>query len=408
MHLARHGAETRRGRQLSPIGAPVSGYEVQQGGRAGRCAALGAVIDRSAVRHVNGLIEDAAAKGAHILAGGQSDTVLMPATVVDGITSAMRLYRNESFGPVVGIIRARDEADAIRIANDTEYGLSAAVFTRDIARGLRIARQIRSGMCHINGATVHDEPQMPLEGWARPATAASAVRQVSASSPSRAGSRSRPRPASFRSDIVPAARTRWRFHPRHVVSGNGSTIARQSMDTNKLSTPLRLRTRGESDRAAMVRKETVANTIVTGAVAVLVTWLIFRNRELVPIFEAPPRGAFGIVPGTFNFTLLVTLILTLVVRVRVRKGRIGRGEVSRLAWFTHLMPRNVLMRAVFMACVMSLVFLPLTYGSIWLAVKGGLVPPAWSMMGMELLFGAHFMLLSVVVTSLVVAGALRD
>jgi acyl-CoA reductase-like NAD-dependent aldehyde dehydrogenase len=88
----------------------------------------------------------------------------MPATVVAGVTSEMNIYRDESFGPVVGIIVAKDEADAIRIANDTQYGLSAAVFTRDAVRGLRIARQIRSGICHINGPTVHDEPQMPFGG----------------------------------------------------------------------------------------------------------------------------------------------------------------------------------------------------------------------------------------------------
>jgi len=76
----------------------------------------------------------------------------------------MSIYRDESFGPVVGIIVAQDEADAIRIANDTQYGLSAAVFTRDAVRGLKVARQIRSGMCHINGSTVHDEPQMPFGG----------------------------------------------------------------------------------------------------------------------------------------------------------------------------------------------------------------------------------------------------
>ena len=125
---------------------------------------LGAVVDQKTVKHVNSLIDDATAKGATIIAGSKADGVLMPATVVDGVTAAMNLYRDESFGPVVGIIRAKDEADAIRIANDSEYGLSAAVFTRDTARGLRVARQVRSGICHINGPTVHDEPQMPFGG----------------------------------------------------------------------------------------------------------------------------------------------------------------------------------------------------------------------------------------------------
>jgi acyl-CoA reductase-like NAD-dependent aldehyde dehydrogenase len=125
---------------------------------------LGAVVDRSTVSHVNALIDDALAKGATALAGGKSDGVLMSATAIDHVTSEMDLYRDESFGPIVAIIRARDEEDAIRLANDSDYGLAAAVFTRDTARGLAVARRIRSGICHVNGPTVHDEPQMPFGG----------------------------------------------------------------------------------------------------------------------------------------------------------------------------------------------------------------------------------------------------
>lgn len=125
---------------------------------------LGAVVDGKTVDHVKALIADAVANGAVQVNGGEAQGVLMPAHVIDKVTPDMKLFRSESFGPVVGIIRARDEAHAIELANDTEYGLSAAVFTRDTARGLRVARQIQSGICHVNGPTVHDEAQMPFGG----------------------------------------------------------------------------------------------------------------------------------------------------------------------------------------------------------------------------------------------------
>ncbi|MEP6908413.1 MAG: aldehyde dehydrogenase [Pseudoxanthomonas sp.] len=125
---------------------------------------LGAVVSQSGVAHVNTLIDDAVAKGARVVAGGKTDSLLMDATVLDGVTAQMRIYREESFGPVVAIIRADGDEQALQIANDSEYGLSAAVFTRDIARGLRLAKRIESGICHINGSTVHDEAQMPFGG----------------------------------------------------------------------------------------------------------------------------------------------------------------------------------------------------------------------------------------------------
>ena len=125
---------------------------------------LGAVVDQKTVDWVRELVNDAIANGAEQLVGGEANGVLMPAHVIDRVTPQMRLFREESFGPVVGVIRARDEAHAIELANDTEYGLSAAVFTRDTARGLRVAKQIKSGICHINGPTVHDEAQMPFGG----------------------------------------------------------------------------------------------------------------------------------------------------------------------------------------------------------------------------------------------------
>jgi benzaldehyde dehydrogenase (NAD) len=127
-------------------------------------ATLGAVVSAAAAERVQALVEDAAGQGATIAAGGKPDGALMRPTIVDHVTPAMKLYTEESFGPVVSVIRARDTDDAVRIANATEYGLSAAVFSRDLARALSVAQRIESGICHINGPTVQDEAQMPFGG----------------------------------------------------------------------------------------------------------------------------------------------------------------------------------------------------------------------------------------------------
>ena len=119
--------------------------------------AVGEQVDEAAEESARALIDDAVVQGARAIASGA-------ATVLDGLTPAMRLYHDESFAPVVGIIRVAGEEEAIEVANHGEYGLSAAVFTGDSARGLRVARRIRSGICHVNGPTVHDEPQMPFGG----------------------------------------------------------------------------------------------------------------------------------------------------------------------------------------------------------------------------------------------------
>lgn len=125
---------------------------------------LGAVVSREAVNKVQDLIKDATAKGAKLVAGGRAEGAIMDAAVLDHVTPDMKIYYEESFGPVVCVVRAQDDEDAIRIANDTEYGLSAAVFSRNIPRAMNVARRIDSGICHVNGPTVHDEAQMPFGG----------------------------------------------------------------------------------------------------------------------------------------------------------------------------------------------------------------------------------------------------
>jgi len=125
---------------------------------------LGSVIGMSTVEHCNALIDDALAKGAKLLCGGKATTTLMPATVLDHVTPAMKIYREESFGPVKPIVRVNGVEEAVACANDNEYGLSSAVFGGDIARAFNVARRIDSGICHVNGPTVHDEAQMPFGG----------------------------------------------------------------------------------------------------------------------------------------------------------------------------------------------------------------------------------------------------
>jgi acyl-CoA reductase-like NAD-dependent aldehyde dehydrogenase len=126
--------------------------------------ALGSMVNSEAVAHVRALIDDAVGKGARLIAGGEVDGTVMAATVLDRVTPWMLIYGEESFGPVVGIVRTKDDADAVRIANDTEYGLAAAVFSRDIDRALAVARRIDCGLCHINASTVYDEAQLPFGG----------------------------------------------------------------------------------------------------------------------------------------------------------------------------------------------------------------------------------------------------
>ncbi|UNI23394.1 hypothetical protein JDV02_009216 [Purpureocillium takamizusanense] len=126
------------------------------------------LINSVAVDKNKALVKDALNKGAAVALGNldaqeASGTRLRP-IVVDNVTADMELYRTESFGPTVSIMGVESEDEAIRVANDTEYGLSSAVFTEDLRRGLRFAREIETGAVHINNMTVHDEAALPHGG----------------------------------------------------------------------------------------------------------------------------------------------------------------------------------------------------------------------------------------------------
>lgn len=124
------------------------------------------LINSAGVLKNQRLLKDAVSKGATVLHGDHengNDTKMKP-VIVKGITKDMDLFYTESFGPTVSVITVKSEEEALELANDTEYGLSSAIFTRDLGRALRLARQIESGAVHINGMTVHDESNLPHGG----------------------------------------------------------------------------------------------------------------------------------------------------------------------------------------------------------------------------------------------------
>jgi acyl-CoA reductase-like NAD-dependent aldehyde dehydrogenase len=126
------------------------------------------LISEAGVEKNKLLIKDAVSKGASILHGEleavEDTNTKMKPIGVKGVREGMDLYKTESFGPTVSFIVVDTEEEALRIANDTEYGLSAAVFTEDLRRGLRFAKEIESGAVHINGMSVHDESGLPHGG----------------------------------------------------------------------------------------------------------------------------------------------------------------------------------------------------------------------------------------------------
>jgi vanillin dehydrogenase len=125
---------------------------------------LGSLVDLAPAERMDVLIADAVGKGAKVVAGGKRNGTVVEATLLDHVKAEMKIYSEESFGPVKSIVRVRGVDEAVRVANDTEYGLSAAVFGRDIIRAMAVAKRIESGICHINGPTVADEAQMPFGG----------------------------------------------------------------------------------------------------------------------------------------------------------------------------------------------------------------------------------------------------
>ena len=125
---------------------------------------IGPIINEKQIAKISEQVEDARAKGANILIGGTRDGQFYNATVISGVTSDMRILQEENFGPVAPILIADSTEHAIELANDTEYGLSAGIITRDEGKGMEVAAQLETGMAHINDSSVDDDPHIPFGG----------------------------------------------------------------------------------------------------------------------------------------------------------------------------------------------------------------------------------------------------
>jgi glyceraldehyde-3-phosphate dehydrogenase (NADP+) len=125
---------------------------------------LAAMISEREATRVQSWVEEAVTSGARVVAGGERDGAVHEATVVADVDPAARLFREELFGPVVGVTAAADDGEVLRLANASEFGLSAGVFTNDLDRALRYARRVDSGVVFINTAPPWRADLMPYGG----------------------------------------------------------------------------------------------------------------------------------------------------------------------------------------------------------------------------------------------------
>jgi len=125
---------------------------------------IGPMINPSSGARINDLVQDALDKGAKLACGGVANGAVMPATIVDHVNASMKIYDEETFGPVTVVVRVKSAAEAVVVANDSAYGLSSGVFGRDVNRALAVAMDLEYGSVHVNGSTVQNEAQAPYGG----------------------------------------------------------------------------------------------------------------------------------------------------------------------------------------------------------------------------------------------------
>jgi benzaldehyde dehydrogenase (NAD) len=136
-----------------PVGDPMSGK-----------VALGPMINERQVKHVDSIVRESVAAGAKLSAGGTFDNLFYKPTVLEHVRPGMRAFEEEIFGPVASVTTFSTDDEAIQLANQTEYGLSAAVISRSVGRAMAIGNRLNTGLLHINDQTVNDEPHIPFGG----------------------------------------------------------------------------------------------------------------------------------------------------------------------------------------------------------------------------------------------------
>lgn len=145
-------------RFVAKVAALATGDPAQPG------TIIGPLINNRQVAALETKVDEAVAGGARTLLRGQATGNVLPPIVIEDVTVADPIARDELFGPVVLILEFDTDDQAVAMANDTDFGLSGAVHTRDLARGVAIARRIESGMVHVNDSTIADEPIVPFGG----------------------------------------------------------------------------------------------------------------------------------------------------------------------------------------------------------------------------------------------------
>jgi aldehyde dehydrogenase (NAD+) len=125
---------------------------------------IGPLIDNKAVKHVLDLVERSVQAGAKLETGGTAEGNVVIPTVLSGVTKDMAIFQEEIFGPAVGLVSFKDDEEALELANGTEFGLSGALHTRDLQRGIQFAKRVETGMIHINDQSVNDEMNTPFGG----------------------------------------------------------------------------------------------------------------------------------------------------------------------------------------------------------------------------------------------------